>query len=80
MYGIMGGMVKTTLYLPIELKRLLERTAREEQRSEADIIRDALDQALAGRARPEPSLPLGASGDPLLAASADAHFLGFGLE
>lgn len=42
-------MVRTTIYLPEPVKRELELQARRERRSEADIIRDALDQRLASR-------------------------------
>jgi predicted transcriptional regulator len=48
---------KTTVYLPEELKRRLERTARAQKRSEAEVIRAALDEFTA-RNRPRPKLPL----------------------
>ena len=35
-----GGMEKTTVYLPDELKRALRRAARSTGRSEADLIRE----------------------------------------
>lgn len=38
--------VKTSVYLPDQLKRRLERAAAQRGRSEADLIRDALDAAL----------------------------------
>ncbi|HEV2088341.1 MAG TPA: CopG family transcriptional regulator, partial [Cryptosporangiaceae bacterium] len=41
-----GGMVRTTIYLPEQTKRALEAKARREGRTEADIIRDALDRTL----------------------------------
>lgn len=44
-------MVRTTIYLPEELKRELEARARPEGRSEADIIRDSLARTLHGSDR-----------------------------
>lgn len=57
-YGTMYGMTKTTLYLPDGLKSALARRARIERRSEADIIREALEVALAPYRGAEPTLPL----------------------
>ncbi|WP_300008890.1 CopG family transcriptional regulator [Pseudonocardia sp.] len=51
-------MQRTTIYLPDELKARLESAAREERRTEADIIREALDAALQRRRRPRPRIPL----------------------
>lgn len=39
-------MVRTTIYLPEELKQALEAKARREGRTEADIIRDSLERTL----------------------------------
>jgi hypothetical protein len=50
-------MKKTTVYLPDDLKQRLEQRALGEQRSEADVIRDAL-AAYVGDAAPRPTLPL----------------------
>jgi hypothetical protein len=51
-------MRKTTVYLPASLKTRLERLARERGRSEADVIRAAL-EAYTGREQPpRPALPL----------------------
>ena len=50
-------MKKTTVYLPDDLKRRLEQTARAENRSEAEVIRSALDSFTAVR-RPRPTWPL----------------------
>lgn len=44
-------MVRTTIYLPEELKRELEARARLEGRSEADIIRDSLARTLHSSSR-----------------------------
>jgi metal-responsive CopG/Arc/MetJ family transcriptional regulator len=54
-------MRKTTVYLPDELKRRLERAARERDCSEADVIRNALEEFTI-RERPRPRLPLFDSG------------------
>ena len=54
---------KTTVYLPDDLKQRVERTAREQKRSEAEIIRAALDEYTSNQAaRPRPTLPLFDSG------------------
>jgi len=58
----MYGMVKTTIYLPDELKRRVERAARAQERSEADVIRTAIDAAVPPLERPRPTLPLFNSG------------------
>lgn len=51
-YGTMAGMaVKTTVYLPDDLKRALEVEAAASGRSEAEIIREAI-AARVGAARP----------------------------
>jgi Arc/MetJ-type ribon-helix-helix transcriptional regulator len=50
-------MVKTTVYLPEALKARLEQVAQEQNRSEADVIRAALEEFTA-RERPRPRLGL----------------------
>jgi hypothetical protein len=62
----MYGVVKTTVYLPEELKRRIEETAARTGRSEADVIREALERHTANEP-PEPRFPLFDSGDPTLA-------------
>lgn len=47
MYGMMGGVEKTTVYLTTEQKAALARTAELEGRSEARIIRTAIDAVTA---------------------------------
>ena len=49
----MGGMEKTTVYLPDELKRALRRAAHSTGRSEADLIREGIGlvRALIGKGR-----------------------------
>ena len=68
----MYGMVKTTIYLPEPLKDRVRRVAREQNRSEAAVIREALEEYTAGRERPRPTLPLFKSiGDRRLAERVD---------
>ncbi|HEX9161309.1 MAG TPA: CopG family transcriptional regulator [Thermoanaerobaculia bacterium] len=50
-------MKKTTLYLPDDLKRKVERVARQQGRSEADVIREAIVAAVKSTA-PRPRIPL----------------------
>ncbi len=51
-------MRKTTVYLPGTLKDRIERLAKQEKRSEAEIIRSALESFTKDRARPRPTVPL----------------------
>lgn len=54
------GMEKTTLYLPTELQRLLRDMAKATGRSQAQLIREALDAYLEKSERPRPrSLGIG---------------------
>ncbi|MCP9484554.1 MAG: ribbon-helix-helix domain-containing protein [Gaiellaceae bacterium MAG52_C11] len=73
-------MIKTTVYLPEELKARLERTAASRGQSEADVIRAALDQFTVERERPRPHLPLVQSfGEPGLSERVDEELArGFG--
>jgi Ribbon-helix-helix protein, copG family len=71
-------MEKTTVYLSTAQKRALERAARAEGRSEADLIREGIDSVTARHRVAEPTLPLFDSGQPGLAAAADEHLAGFG--
>lgn len=69
----MGGMKKTTVYLPSELKERLEQLAKRERRSEADVIREAI-AGYADRAKPPRlTLPLFPKGtlDPTIAERVD---------
>lgn len=43
------GMRQTTVYLPDHLKRRLTETAQQERRTEASIVREALEEALRSR-------------------------------
>lgn len=75
----MYGMKRTTVYLPEELKAALERTAAAQGKSEAEVVRTALELATRARAYPRPRLPLFDSGDVTLAERADEELAsGFG--
>lgn len=70
-------MVKTTVYLPDELKRALKRVAAQREVSEAEVIRTAIEAAV----REERPRPRGAlfSGDGEPIAARDEELLqGFG--
>lgn len=74
----MYGMEKTTVYLPSELKRALERAAQYEDRSEADLIREGVAVVTARHEAPEPTAPLFDSGDPDFVSRIDELMDGFG--
>jgi hypothetical protein len=69
-------MLKTTVYFPGELKRRIEYTARIERRSEAEIIRAAVDAYTLHTNPPRPKLPLFSSGKPI--ENWDEAMRGFG--
>lgn len=73
-------MVKTTVYLPEELKAALARTASEEHRSEADLIREAVRARVARQTRPRPRIPLVREPleDPTASERVDELLSGFG--
>lgn len=76
-YGTMAGMaVKTTVYLPDDLKRALEVEAAASGRSEAEIIREAI-AARVGSARPAAGFldaePIAEHVDEFLAGFGDAQ-------
>jgi Arc/MetJ-type ribon-helix-helix transcriptional regulator len=77
-YGTMGGMRKSTVYLPDDLKSKLARAAVESGRSEAELIREGIELVTGRVAGVEPRLPLFESGDPDLAERVDEHLAGFG--
>lgn len=54
-------MRQTTIYLPDDLKRRLQQAARRDRRTEASIVREALDEALQRR-EVAPTAPLFAEG------------------
>jgi hypothetical protein len=74
----MGGMEKTTVYLPDDLKRALRRAAKATGRSEADLIREGIGTVVGTHRIAEPRLPLFASGQPDLAERVDELLGGFG--
>lgn len=79
-YGTMYGMVKTTVYLPEDLKASLERVAAERGRSEAELIREAI-RALVGDGAPaKPKVPLVAAplGDATASERVEDLLDGFG--
>lgn len=71
-------VTKTTVYLPTDLKRALQRTATASGRSEADLIREAIARLIDRTAPPAPKGALFASGDRSLAENVDAALAGFG--
>jgi hypothetical protein len=71
-------MEKTTVYLPADLKRSLERAARARGRSEADLIREGIAVVTRQGKPPPPNLPLFASGQPDLAEHVDEALAAFG--
>ena len=72
-------MTKTTVYLPVELKRALKRLARQRGCSEAELLREAVSR-LAGEAdAPVPRLPLFRSSGPSIAEDVDRALEGFGV-
>jgi Ribbon-helix-helix protein, copG family len=80
MYGMMYGMVKTTVYLPESLKLRLASVARQEGCSEAELVRAALEHYTAEHVRPHPRFPLieGERVPPDLAERDEEYLEGFG--
>ena len=71
-------MEKTTVYLPVELKRSLRRVAAATGRSEAEVIREAIAAHVRASEQPRPHGQLFASGQPSLAEHVDEALAGFG--
>ncbi len=69
-------MLKTTIYLPEDLKRKVTLRAEREGRSEAEVIRAAIEAAV-GEERPRPRGGLFSSGDPI-GDRIDEFMKGFG--
>lgn len=65
--------VKTTIYLPDDLKAALETAARQRGVSEAEVVREAI-RAAVDRPRPRPGIIEGEA----IAARADELLEGFG--
>lgn len=72
--GTIYGMIKTTIYLPESLKQEVARLARQRSCSEAEVIREAIRDAVA---RPKPRGGI-ISGDDLWASHVDEYMKGFG--
>jgi len=79
MYGTMARMVKTTVYLPAPLLRRLKQVAASRSESDAEVIRQAIDEYTT-RNRPRPTLVLDVPGIPPDLAERDEDYLaeGFG--
>jgi hypothetical protein len=73
-------MKKTTLYLPDDLKKRIEAVARQQQRPEADVIREAIADAVRRPGAPPPRVPLTGRGlgDPTVADRVDELLENFG--
>lgn len=71
-------MMKTTVYLPTELKEALKRLAWQRQCSEADLLREAVTRLTSETEAPAPKLPLFRSTGPSIAEDIDGALEGFG--
>ena len=78
MYGTMYGMLKTTVYIPEDMKRALGQVAAARGLSEAELIREALHTITSQATPPRPRLPLFKSGKSRLAERVDEALSGFG--
>ncbi len=72
-------MLKTTVYLSPELKRMLSRVARQRRCSEAELLREAVARLADEADSPFPKLPLFRSSGPSIAENVDRALEGFGL-
>lgn len=71
-------VVKTTVYLPDDLKEALDRLAAASGRSEADLIREAIGALARTAPRPRPRGALFAGDGPSLAERDEEALPGFG--
>lgn len=71
-------MVKTTVYLPEELKEALRNLAAQRNCSEADLLREAVARLTGATEAPSPRVPLFRSSGPSVAEDIDAALTGFG--
>lgn len=67
---------KTTVYLPDDLKRAVTAASRRRAISEAEVIRQAIADAVANETQPVHSALF--ASDVLMADDVDAHLVGFG--
>jgi hypothetical protein len=71
-------MTKTTVYLPVDLKRALKRRARQRGCSEAELLREAVARITDDADAPAPRLPLFRAAGPSIAADVDRALEGLG--
>ncbi|MCL4544598.1 MAG: ribbon-helix-helix domain-containing protein [Chloroflexi bacterium] len=74
------AMLKTTVYLPAELKRELAHIAAETGLSEAELIREGILLVIGRRQLLAPHSGIFASGDPALSERVDELLAGFGAD
>lgn len=70
--------MKTTVYIPDDLKLALSRVAKAANRSEADLIRQSIADLVERSSPPRPRGALFSSGDPSLSERVDEAIAGFG--
>lgn len=73
-------MTKTTVYLPVELKRALRRVAGQRRCSEAALLREAVTRLTSEAESPVPTLPLFRATGPSIAEDIDRALEGFGVK
>ena len=73
-------MKKTTVYLPPELKRALQRVAAQRRCSEAELLREAVSRLTGEAEAPVPKLPLFRASGPSIAEHIDRALEGFGVQ
>ena len=71
-------MTKTTVYLPLALKRALKKVAAERRCSEAELLREAVARLTGEAEAPVPKLPLFRATGPSIAEDVDRVLEGFG--
>jgi hypothetical protein len=71
-------MTKTTVYLPVELKRALRRVAGQRRCSEAALLREAVTRLTGEAEAPVPMLPLFRAAGPSIAEDVDSALEGLG--
>lgn len=71
-------MTKTTVYLPLALKRALKKVAAERRCSEAELLREAVARLTGEAEAAVPRLPLFRATGPSIAEDVDRALEGFG--